>query len=639
MPDRSLNFNVAAIDRASKSFEKIALRLERLEGKLDKLDRKRVDVDVDVNTKGAEANLARFERQAAKAGKRSGASFLQTFAQGFGVSPYSAAIVGGGIFAALPAAAELAGGATVLALGAGLTGLGAVVAAHTKQGEAALDDFKRYAVAILNDVAAPFKDTFESIVQTGTATLEGLAQPLHDFFADTGPSVERFVNNLGQGFENLGPAIAPVGDAFNALLDEIGPKLPGLFDGIANATTRMADAIEANPQTFTDLGGWLLHVADDVTIALTALTDFANWVDSHALAKAVASSLFGGGLLDLGLQTYDKLSGHTDKAKAATDRITGSFGEEEVAAESLNTTLENLSGGALSVEQANIRFRQSVKSATKAAKDNGKTLSENTTKGLANRQVLASSASAALRLADAVKKQSGSTSKANAVLNTSRKRLVQEARHFGLTKKEADHYVTSVLGIPHVAKTKIKENARQAKGHVDALTRAIHSVPKHHHTKFTVNTKAGRRAIRGYINAISKIPSTKTTRLVTSHVGGRRTLHGTLPLNASGGYIKGPGTGTSDSIVSRLSNGEYVVRAAAVKAVGTKFLDAINQGQRAPSPRGYANGGLVTGTGSTGDVYVTVELDGAPIAARIKAAQREDARELRSQLLVGAGAR
>jgi hypothetical protein len=41
--------------------------------------------------------------------------------------------------------------------------------------------------------------------------------------------------------------------------------------------------------------------------------------------------------------------------------------------------------------------------------------------------------------------------------------------------------------------------------------------------------------------------------------------------------VSGPGTGTSDSIPAMLSNGEYVIRAAAVQSVGTSFLDGINK--------------------------------------------------------------
>jgi len=59
---------------------------------------------------------------------------------------------------------------------------------------------------------------------------------------------------------------------------------------------------------------------------------------------------------------------------------------------------------------------------------------------------------------------------------------------------------------------------------------------------------------------------------------------------ATGGYISGPGTGTSDSIPAYLSNGEYVVRAAAVKKLGKGYLDWINRGLHVPR---FADGGLV----------------------------------------------
>jgi hypothetical protein len=47
----------------------------------------------------------------------------------------------------------------------------------------------------------------------------------------------------------------------------------------------------------------------------------------------------------------------------------------------------------------------------------------------------------------------------------------------------------------------------------------------------------------------------------------------------SGGLITGPGTGTSDSIPTMLSNGEYVVRASSVAKIGVPALEAINAGR------------------------------------------------------------
>lgn len=61
---------------------------------------------------------------------------------------------------------------------------------------------------------------------------------------------------------------------------------------------------------------------------------------------------------------------------------------------------------------------------------------------------------------------------------------------------------------------------------------------------------------------------------------------------ASGGPVSGPGTGTSDSILSWLSNGEFVMKAKAVRRFGLGFMQAINSGRM---PRGFSTGGLVNG--------------------------------------------
>lgn len=65
---------------------------------------------------------------------------------------------------------------------------------------------------------------------------------------------------------------------------------------------------------------------------------------------------------------------------------------------------------------------------------------------------------------------------------------------------------------------------------------------------------------------------------------------GPLPQFASGGHVRGPGSGTSDSIPALLSNGEYVIRAAAVRKLGKGYLDLINNG--IPMRR-FADGGAV----------------------------------------------
>jgi len=66
---------------------------------------------------------------------------------------------------------------------------------------------------------------------------------------------------------------------------------------------------------------------------------------------------------------------------------------------------------------------------------------------------------------------------------------------------------------------------------------------------------------------------------------------------ATGGLVRGPGTSTSDSIPARLSAGEYVINAAAVRSVGVAFLNGLNGLHSGPQWQGgalaLAAGGLV----------------------------------------------
>lgn len=72
---------------------------------------------------------------------------------------------------------------------------------------------------------------------------------------------------------------------------------------------------------------------------------------------------------------------------------------------------------------------------------------------------------------------------------------------------------------------------------------------------------------------------------------------------ASGGLVSGPGTGTSDSISTRVSNGEYVVKAEAVRYFGAELFHTLNA-KKAPDishlglmPKvRFATGGLVGGS-------------------------------------------
>lgn len=99
--------------------------------------------------------------------------------------------------------------------------------------------------------------------------------------------------------------------------------------------------------------------------------------------------------------------------------------------------------------------------------------------------------------------------------------------------------------------------------------------------------------IKYLINNVINAGVVPAMNSVVSKLGGSAVL---TPVSAAGfatgGYVSGPGTGTSDSIPARLSNGEFVMRAAAVSRYGAGYLNAMNSG-KAVGTQARAGGGVV----------------------------------------------
>ena len=98
-------------------------------------------------------------------------------------------------------------------------------------------------------------------------------------------------------------------------------------------------------------------------------------------------------------------------------------------------------------------------------------------------------------------------------------------------------------------------------------------------------------AIIGGVNAVlSRINSIKVPDWVPG-IGGKHTNFGMVPRLATGGYVDGVGTATSDSNPALLSRGEYVVKASTVRDFGVDFFDRLNAGQL---PTSAGSGTMVT---------------------------------------------
>lgn len=312
-----------------------------------------------------------------------------------------------------------------------------------------------------------------------------------------------------------------------------------------------------------------------------------------AMAKMVQA-----GNIDGAARLYDQLMASIDAANKAganipVDEVAAKFKEYQGAIDAANAAQKSQAAGATGVTESLNEVKQSatdvkealdqyiqglqdaglvVLSARAANRElkgalaevsgqiekNGKTLNENTVKGRENADFLDGLAKKHLDAADAIYKETGSEEKYRASLVQSRASLVQTAIRFGMTRKQAETYADSIIKIP-AAKTTTATFKTVGLSELTAAGEYFKNLRDKHIT-LTVGTVK---------------------------IGGTKVNAGQFAEGGSvNGYVAGPGTATSDSIPAYLSNGEYVVRAAAVEKYGKTFFDSVNAMR-------FASGGMV----------------------------------------------
>lgn len=102
--------------------------------------------------------------------------------------------------------------------------------------------------------------------------------------------------------------------------------------------------------------------------------------------------------------------------------------------------------------------------------------------------------------------------------------------------------------------------------------------------KSTFDTIVGfvKTPINGIIGGINSVIDTINGITVPDWVPGIGGSHANfphVPTLATGGYVQGYGTSTSDSNPAMLSRGEYVVKADTVRMLGVDFMDNLNEGK------------------------------------------------------------
>ncbi len=171
------------------------------------------------------------------------------------------------------------------------------------------------------------------------------------------------------------------------------------------------------------------------------------------------------------------------------------------------------------------------------------------------------------------------------------------------------------------------------------LAAEINAIPDDAYTDIHVNTDGAFDRIRALNSTLNAVNG----RTVTAHAASAMYGQGAY---AGGGAVYGPGTGTSDSILARVSNGEHVWTAAEVDAIGGHSeVERMRQLALAGDLPEFADGGAVLVGGSRtaaqvtpaprvsvsapslNGVHVVLEVDGRSVTGVMREVARGELRD------------
>lgn len=528
----------------------------------------------------------------------------------------------------LPAVAAAAGGAITLGLGGAITAVAILAAAKNKDIRAQYASLGKDIFGHLQQDAAPFIAVLQHIGMYAEDEFRSWNPLIKSAFADLAPDVDAFVHEGIKSLDEFKPAFSSIVKGFRVQLAGLGPELPSITHNIATGLKAIGDAAQDNPQA-------LAEMAHDLSLIVRAGGDvigfFTRFEGEINLATEMANAFALGPLGDilLGLYKLKNLAGSGGGGGVFGKSLFGQVGAAQnttaamfqtgVATEQLKTAqqlaamstdqlkqaLDRLTGANQNAFDSETQYKQALAEAEAQGKKNSAGIHGNSAAALANRQALS-------QLSQAIKNNIENGNLNSAAIQRMRDKFVSAAVQMGVSRAEANRLANQLLGVRNAAnsipsgkRVTISSNASVEKQRIDAMRSALDRL---HDKNITITTYY--REVEAAHNAYNAGRARATGGYVDGYAAG-----GPVRRFPTGGPVRGPGTTTSDSIPSRLSNREYVVNAEDT-ARNRAFLDAMNYGHVAmadlinpmPVPVGGGRGGDGASiTVMPSDVYVSID--------------------------------
>lgn len=329
-------------------------------------------------------------------------------------------------------------------------------------------------------------------------------------------------------------------------------ELRAVSEGARGGVNDLTDEQEQQGRAVDDLDHHLGNLQDQYTEAAAAAENKRLAVEGDITAMEDASGA---------TQVY---ADHLNVTATAAEDAKGAVQQLDEALQQIMTTL-------FGVEEAEDAVATLVNEITGEFEENGFAIEGNTEAAIKHREMLRNLIAAYMDQVVAVAEATGSQEEAQATAEDLKDDFRALAKQLGLTDAEIEDYVAALDEIPSVVETTIKTRY--------VTTGAPPTIPKGGQSPAIM-------ADGGFVGFAD---------------GGH--VHG-FP---AGGFIRGAGGPRSDSIPAMLSNGEFVVNAAATR-MHRPVLEAINAGRTTAAA---LNATRYRSGGSSMDVNVLLNFIGS----------------------------
>lgn len=212
-------------------------------------------------------------------------------------NPYVAAAVLALAVAVATALGAALAATLVLVIGGAFIALGGIIAAQSpiiqRNWKKAVENVKKDWATVGDALVEPMHRAIH--------TMEGLSKRLAPYVRDAmtaaAPHVETFFNRMLSGFEELGKrASKPLEEAFNVLLDALGPEMEDVLAGMGDALGALGRTVRDHSTEIAIAFGMVFRL---ITLAIDIINAFANgWVLAmHTSGQAIGIVIKAAGTL------------------------------------------------------------------------------------------------------------------------------------------------------------------------------------------------------------------------------------------------------------------------------------------------------------------------------------------------------